>query len=159
MKAYRAKLHASVQVKGDYQSQYKVLRDYCMELQATNEGTTIKIEVEEGNTDGDARVFKRIYICLGPLKKGFRALGRELLGLDGAFMKGPYPGMLLTAVGLDSNNGIYPVAYAIVEAESYNSWKWFLKCLGDDLDLDERSNFTFHSDRQKVTFLFIILHV
>ncbi|KAL4578163.1 hypothetical protein LXL04_014282 [Taraxacum kok-saghyz] len=30
-------------------------------------------------------------------------------------MKGPYHGQILTVVGLDSNNGIYPVAYAVVE--------------------------------------------
>ncbi|GJX66467.1 heat stress transcription factor B-4-like protein [Tanacetum coccineum] len=62
-------------------------------------------------------VFQRIYICLGALKLGFRACRRDLLGLDGAFMKGPFPGQVLVAVGLDSNNGIYPLAYALVEAE------------------------------------------
>ncbi|XP_071728301.1 uncharacterized protein [Rutidosis leptorrhynchoides] len=48
-----------------------------------------------------------------------------------------------------SDNGIYPVAYALVEKEKYDSWLWFLDCLGKDLRLDTRSNFTFISDRQK----------
>ncbi|GJU70378.1 mutator type transposase [Tanacetum coccineum] len=74
---------------------------------------------------------------------------RDLLGLDGAFMKGPFPGQVLVAVGLDSNNGIYPLAYALVEAESKSSWYWFLQCLGDDIDLHPNLNFTFISDRQK----------
>jgi hypothetical protein len=65
-------------------------------------------------------------------------------------MKGPYPGQCLTAVGLDPNNGIYPLAYAIVEAENKGSWTWFLQCIQDDLDLRPNSNFTFISDRQKV---------
>ncbi|KAJ9561129.1 hypothetical protein OSB04_006289 [Centaurea solstitialis] len=39
------------------------------------------------------------------LKKGFAEGKREILGLDGAFMKGPFPGQILTAVGMDSNNG------------------------------------------------------
>nr|GEX08656.1 hypothetical protein [Tanacetum cinerariifolium] len=43
---------------------------------------------------------------------------REVLGLDGAFMNGPFSGQLLAAVGLDSNNIIYTLAYALVEAES-----------------------------------------
>ncbi|XP_076929884.1 protein FAR1-RELATED SEQUENCE 6-like [Bidens hawaiensis] len=64
-------------------------------------------------------------------------------------MKGPFPGQVLTAVGLDANNGIYPVAYSIVEAENKSSWTWFLKYLGDDLDIDSNSYFTFISDRQK----------
>jgi hypothetical protein len=65
-------------------------------------------------------------------------------------MKGPFPGQILSAVGVDSNNGIYPVAYALVEAETTNSWIWFLELLGADLDLQSNSNFTFISDRQKV---------
>ncbi|GJY49808.1 hypothetical protein Tco_0439764 [Tanacetum coccineum] len=32
--------------------------------------------------------------------------------------RGPFPGQVLAAVGLDSNNGIYSLAYALVEAES-----------------------------------------
>ncbi|GJX22185.1 heat stress transcription factor B-4-like protein [Tanacetum coccineum] len=97
------------------------------------------------------RVFRdlRLFWCLGALKLGFRACRRDLLGLDGAFMKGPFPGQVLVAVGLDSNNGIYPLAYALVEAESKSSWCWFLQCLGDDIDLHPNSNFTFISDRQK----------
>ncbi|GKB25100.1 mutator type transposase, partial [Tanacetum coccineum] len=150
MKAFKAKSAALNQVKGDYSQQYTMLRDYCLELRRANHDTTIKIEVErDSDTDLQTRVFKRIYICLGPLKKGFKACGRDLLGLDGAFMKVPYPGQLLTTVGLDGNNGIYPLAYAIVEKETTCSWTWFSECLGDDLGMTRESNFTFISDRQK----------
>ncbi|KAI3817247.1 hypothetical protein L1987_11036 [Smallanthus sonchifolius] len=150
MKAFRAKAKAAKQVQGDYKEQYSRLRDYILELQSTNPETTVKIQVEdENNPESTTRIFKRVYICLGALKDGFRACKRQILGLDGAFMKGPYPGQLLTAVGLDPNNGIYPLAYAIVEAENKNSWIWFLQCVADDLGLDEKCNFTFISDRQK----------
>ncbi|GJT38800.1 hypothetical protein Tco_0938665 [Tanacetum coccineum] len=37
----------------------------------------------------------------------FKECGRELLGLDEAFMRGQYPRKILTAVGVDANNGIY----------------------------------------------------
>ncbi|XP_076911072.1 uncharacterized protein LOC143568926 [Bidens hawaiensis] len=50
---------------------------------------------------------------------------------------------------MDSNNCLYPVAFAIVEAECTDSWKWFLNLLGDDLDLPHDANFTFISERQK----------
>lgn len=151
MKAFRAKTKADVQVKGDYKLQYAMLRDYILELQTTNANTTVRIEVErEPDHRNPTRVFKRIYVCLGAMKEGYRACQRELLGLDGAFMKGPFPGQVLTAVGIDPNNGIYPLAYAIVDAENKDSWTWFLQCLGDDLNLEANSNFTFISDRQKV---------
>ncbi|GJS43052.1 hypothetical protein Tco_0568095 [Tanacetum coccineum] len=42
----------------------------------------------------------------------------DLLGLDGAFMKGPFPGQLLTAISLDPNNGIYPMAYGLMKLET-----------------------------------------
>ncbi|GJW42155.1 RNA-directed DNA polymerase, eukaryota [Tanacetum coccineum] len=59
-------------------------------------------------------------------------------------------GQLLTLVSVDANNGIYPVAYGIVESESKESSTWFLSCLGDDLNLEANLNFTFITDRQKV---------
>ncbi|CAI9261810.1 unnamed protein product [Lactuca saligna] len=147
---FRAKSNAKKQVQGDYRKQYEVLRDYILELQSTNPDTTVKLEFEsEPNSNATSRRFKRIYVCMGGMKKGFRACLRDFLGFDGAFMKGPFLGQILTAVGVDSNNGIYPLAYAIVESENTQSWKWFLEILGDDLDLYANSNFTFISDRQK----------
>ncbi|GJV04332.1 chloroplast stem-loop binding protein of 41 kDa b, chloroplastic [Tanacetum coccineum] len=125
-KAFRAKAKAEREIRGDH-------------------------IVVERNTDPSlpARVFQRIYVCLRALKLGFRACRRDLLGLDGAFMKGPFPGQVFVAVGLDSNNRIYPLAYALVEAETKSSWCWFLQCLGDDIDLRPNLKYTFISDRQK----------
>nr|KAJ0201772.1 hypothetical protein LSAT_V11C600322670 [Lactuca sativa] len=147
---FRAKDKARKHITGDYTKQYEMLRDYVLELQATNLDTTMKTDVcSEPNPDSPTRQFRRIYVWLGPLKKGFKACLRDLLGFDGAFMKGPFLGQVLSAVGLDSNNGIYPLAYGIVESENTESWKWFLDNIGDDLDLGRNSNLTFISDRQK----------
>ncbi|GJW12866.1 hypothetical protein Tco_1578693 [Tanacetum coccineum] len=74
--------------------------------------TTVRIDVhQEPNPTSLTRTFRRVYVGLGALKQGFRACGREILGLDGCFMSVPWPGQILTAVGVDANNGIYPVAY------------------------------------------------
>nr|GEV07721.1 hypothetical protein [Tanacetum cinerariifolium] len=98
--------------------------------------TTVKIDVYgEEDPEKTIRMFRRIYVCLGALKRGFEEGGRELLGLDGTFIRGRYPGYMLTAVGVDANNGIYPVAYGIVESGNQYSWTWFLKCLANDFDL------------------------
>ncbi|GJX90194.1 transposase, MuDR, MULE transposase domain protein [Tanacetum coccineum] len=131
--------------------------DYVVELHSTNPNTTVKIIVER-NTDPflPTRVFQRIHLCLVALKLGFMA--RELLGLDGAFTKGPFPGQVLATIGLDSNNRIYPLAYALVEAESKSLWCWFLQCLGDDIDLQHNLNFTFIGDRQKVSIMLYLLN-
>ncbi|GKA53897.1 hypothetical protein Tco_0747212 [Tanacetum coccineum] len=104
------------QDQGDHVLQYSMLRDYVVELQSTSPNTAVKIALER-NTDSSypTRVFKRIYVCFRAL--GFRACKRELLSLDGAFMKGPFLGQVLAAVGLDSTNKIYPLTYGLFEVE------------------------------------------
>ncbi|GJX74177.1 hypothetical protein Tco_0312772 [Tanacetum coccineum] len=118
-KAFRAKAKSEIEIRGDHVLQYFMLKDYVVKLQSTNPNTTVKIAVER-NIDPSlpTRVFQRIYICLRALKLDFKDCRRDLLGLDGAFMKGPFLGQVLVAVGLDSNNGIYPLAYALVEAKT-----------------------------------------
>ncbi|GKF04968.1 hypothetical protein Tco_0035636, partial [Tanacetum coccineum] len=118
-RAFRAKRIAYDIMTGSYIEQYSLLREYAQELINQNPGTTVRLDVQqEPNPESLTRIFKRVYVCLGALKQGFRACGREILGLDGCFMSSPWPGQILTAIGVDANNGIYPVAYAIVEAES-----------------------------------------
>ncbi|GJZ54423.1 mutator type transposase, partial [Tanacetum coccineum] len=119
MKAFKAKRIASDIMTGSYREQYSLLREYAQELINQNLGTTVRIDVQqEPNPKSLTRTFRRVYVCLGEIKQGFRACRREILGLDGCFMSGPWPGQILTTVRVDANNGIYPVAYAIVEAEN-----------------------------------------
>ncbi|GJZ02803.1 hypothetical protein Tco_0520764 [Tanacetum coccineum] len=109
-KAFGAKAKVEREIRGDHVLQYSVLRDHLVELQPPNPNTTAKIAVKR-NIDPSlpTRVFQIIYVCLGALKLGFRACGREMLGLYGVFMKGPFPGQVLAAVGLDSNNEIFGI--------------------------------------------------
>ncbi|XP_074341298.1 uncharacterized protein LOC141678802 [Apium graveolens] len=44
---------------------------------------------------------------------------------------------------------MYPVAFAVVESENTESWKWFLGLLRDDLELGNGQTFTVISDQQK----------
>lgn len=65
---------------------------------------------------------KRMYICLAPLKEGFLDRCRTVIGLDGYHFRGPLGGILLTVVGTDPNNGMYPKVWAQVEAENNDNW-------------------------------------
>ncbi|XP_022880927.1 uncharacterized protein LOC111398230 [Olea europaea var. sylvestris] len=139
---YRAKEKALEKIRGSVIEHYRVLWDYCEELKRTNVGTTALVE-------GYAGEFRRLYICLGALRDGFIRGCRRLIGLDGCFLKTEHGGQLLSAVGVDANNGMYPVAYAVVEVENGDNWRWFLGLLKDDLHINNSQHWTFISDKQK----------
>ena len=62
-------------------------------------------------------------------------------------------GELLTAIGRDGNNQMFPIAWAVVEVECTESWTWFITLLKNDLDLCDGYNYTLITDQQKVNFL------
>jgi hypothetical protein len=43
------------------------------------------------------------------------------MGVDECFLKGSFKGQLLVTVGKDDINNIYPIAFAIIEAETKDS--------------------------------------
>nr|GEV17436.1 hypothetical protein [Tanacetum cinerariifolium] len=58
-------------------------------------------------------------------------------------------GQLLTAMGRDANNQMFPIAWAVVGVENKNSWCWFLSLLSDDLKLNDGAGLTVISDGHK----------
>ncbi|KAL2944403.1 Methionine--tRNA ligase [Bienertia sinuspersici] len=47
---------------------------------------------------------------------------RGLIGVDGTFLKGNYDGVLLSAIALDGNNEMFPLAWAVVSCEDERNW-------------------------------------
>ncbi|KAH1040120.1 hypothetical protein J1N35_041863 [Gossypium stocksii] len=72
-----------------------------------------------------------------------------IIRLDGYWLKGYYGGHLFATVGVDANDCIYPVAFAVVESENKHSWFWFLELLQKDLEIENSYNICFMSDKQK----------
>uniref|UniRef100_A0A803P1Z8 MULE transposase domain-containing protein n=1 Tax=Cannabis sativa TaxID=3483 RepID=A0A803P1Z8_CANSA len=68
---------------------------------------------------------------------------------DGCFLKGYCKGMLLTTIGIDGSNSMFPIAYAICEKEDTYTWTWFFHLLKEDLYVDNPAMFTMMSDKQK----------
>jgi hypothetical protein len=126
--------------------QYKLLYNYQIELLRSNPGSTVVVKKDLDYKD---LMFQRMYICLDALKKGFLAGCRKVVGLDGCFFKGATNGELLCAIGRDANNQMYPVAWAVVEKETNNSWDWFCDLLFRDLGVGEGDDWVFISDQQK----------
>ncbi|XP_074355322.1 uncharacterized protein LOC141694472 [Apium graveolens] len=128
---------------------YSRVWDFGFELIKNNPKNTCKIMTNMVTNDS-VNTFKRIYICYEALKQGWKLGCKPILGIDGCFLKNVCGGQLLSAVGRDANNNMYPVAIAVVETESTDSWRWFLQLLKDDLSLGNGHAFTFISDQQKV---------
>ncbi|XP_027082353.1 uncharacterized protein [Coffea arabica] len=149
MQLYRAKQKAQDIIDGSHGDSYSLLPKYCVMIMNTNPGSIAKIQFEM--TLGSAvPSVKRMFVGLDALKKGFFGGCLPFIGFDGCHLKGPYGGVLLSAIGLDGNNGLYPIAYAIVESENKESWMFFFEWLAAMLDDFRRDRpWTFMTDRQK----------
>ncbi|XP_056175387.1 uncharacterized protein LOC115675634 isoform X3 [Syzygium oleosum] len=140
---YRAINRAIEIIRGPFVEQYKLLHSYKAELIRCSPNSTFDLEVGRYNT------FKRFYVGFKELKEGFLAGCRRVIGLDGCFTETLIRGMLLCATGRDGNNQMFPIAWAVVEAETEESWTWFLKLLVKDLNVGQGLGWTFMSDQQK----------
>ena len=65
--------------------------------------------------------FERLYICLESCKMGFLAGCRPFIGLDACHLKNKLEGQLIIAICRDFNEEYFPLAYAVVEAETKDS--------------------------------------
>lgn len=128
-KLWRARKHALELIRTSDEKQYAKPWDYAEELKKTNPGSFVFIGC-------DQLIFQRMYVCIDACKRGFLKGCRPFIGLDECWLKGMYGGELLVAVGMYANDCIFPIAYAIVEIESSESWTWFLSNLANDLAIE-----------------------
>ncbi|KAL0396443.1 UNVERIFIED_CONTAM: hypothetical protein Scaly_0092700 [Sesamum calycinum] len=146
-RAYKAKKKAMDLMQGKMKEQFNKIWDYCEEIMRSNPSSTVRMKLI--GEEGERKQFHRFYMCFNACKMGFINGCKPVVGVDGCFLKRRHGGQLLLVVGLDANNNIYPIAYAIVESETKNSWMWFLRLLDRDLGFENDHNWTFMSDKQK----------
>ncbi|KAE8658728.1 hypothetical protein F3Y22_tig00116970pilonHSYRG00109 [Hibiscus syriacus] len=90
--------------------------------------------------------FHLLFVALQASLHGFRNGCRPLLFLDIVTIKSEYQSELLTATALDGNEGIFPVAFAVVDVVNDDNWHWFLLQLKSALSIFQP--ITFVADRQ-----------
>ncbi|XP_057444916.1 uncharacterized protein LOC130737170 [Lotus japonicus] len=128
---YRARKRVRQDSKGVHALSYNDLPAWANLAKDTNPGSIIKLELEPRINKNPE--FKRFFVCLDAMKKGFVRGCRPWFGIDGCHLKGPYGGVLLSAMAVDGNKGMFPIAFAIVEIECKESWMFFLSLLNDAL--------------------------
>ncbi|CAI9280097.1 unnamed protein product [Lactuca saligna] len=146
-KCYRAKCRVISLIDGKLSDHYAKVWDYGHELMWSNPGSTIQISVTV-NPD-NTTTFHRMYTCFKAIKEGWKVGCRRVIGLDGSFLKGQCEGELLTAIRMDANNHVYPIAWAVAEIENNPNWQWFLELLHADLELQGGLDLCVKSDQHK----------
>nr|GEV62438.1 multidrug resistance-associated protein 5 [Tanacetum cinerariifolium] len=126
---------------------YDMLRSYGKEILDSNPGSIVKLGVTVN--PGGKTYFDRFYMCFAGLADGWKARCSKIIALDRCFLKRPNQGEILTAIGTDRNNHIYPVAWAVVNVENKDKWTWFFELLEQDLGSSRGNRLTLMSDQHK----------
>ena len=140
---------ARKKLQGSLNDHFHLLPSYVAELKKVNRNSTFELVLDRDTPDGLIR-FKRLNICFDSLARGFLEGCRKVIGLDGCFLKTETKGKLLSVVGKDGNNQMFPIAWAVVEGENQTSWTWFIQLLMGDLEISNGLGWTIISDQQKV---------
>ncbi|XP_004309311.1 PREDICTED: uncharacterized protein LOC101313268 [Fragaria vesca subsp. vesca] len=139
--AWYGKERARESVLGGDADSYAQLVWFGQKAVESNPGSTIKIEYEP-----ETHRFERMFVCYDAWMKGFQFC-RPILFIDATFITNKYKGQLIGASAKDANQGLYPVAYAIVDSETESNWRFFLQCVSEVFSRYPMRQVTFISDR------------
>ncbi|KAH0774085.1 hypothetical protein KY290_011222 [Solanum tuberosum] len=116
-------------------------------FQCSNPGTVVEWKHEESMSSPEVKTFKFVFWAFKPFIDGFQTC-RPVISVDGTHMYGKYEITLLIDVGVDGNDNILPLAFAIVDKESKVAWKWFFRKLSTHV-IKDREDICIISDRAK----------
>ncbi|XP_057958960.1 uncharacterized protein LOC131151661 isoform X2 [Malania oleifera] len=118
--AWRAKEIAREQLQGSYKEAYSQLPYLCEKIRETNPGSFATFATKDDSS------FHRLFVSFHASISGFQQGCRPLLFLNSTPLNSKYQGVLLAATAADGDDGVFPVAFAVVDAESDENWHWFL---------------------------------
>ena len=114
-------------VFSDWEKSYNEVPYWLSVVVHYNPGTRVDWFFLPSDVPGTT-IFGRVFWSFGLAIKWFKYC-RPLIQIDGTHLYGKYKGKMLTALSIDANGHIFPIAFAIVEGENTSSWSWFLHAL------------------------------
>ncbi|XP_021728268.1 uncharacterized protein LOC110695318 [Chenopodium quinoa] len=145
--AYRVKYAAHKLLHGSMYEHYKKVKGYLAALESCSPGSHSELVIVMPKQPPP--IFQRLFICFDGLAKGWIEGCRKVLAIDGCFLKTFLGGQLFCDVGRDSNDQMFPVAWAVTEGENSLSWEWFLKHLQTSLELGDGIGLAILSDEHQ----------
>lgn len=118
--AWRAKELARESIQGSYTDAYSQLPHFCEKILETNPGSFATF------TTKDDTSFHRFFVSFQASVSGFKQGCRPLIFLNSTPLNSKYQGILLAATAVDGDDGVFPVAFAVVDDETDDNWRWFL---------------------------------
>ncbi|KAL0336341.1 UNVERIFIED_CONTAM: hypothetical protein Sradi_4846000 [Sesamum radiatum] len=115
-------------VYGTWESSVQKLPKYLRAIQKYNPGTIVEWKHKGFQQSTGKYVMGYVLWAFKPCIDGFQFC-RKIISVDGTHLYTKYKYKLLIAAALDGNQQVLPLAFAIVDEETYPSWKWFLQQL------------------------------
>jgi hypothetical protein len=114
-------------IYGAWEDSFESLFSFGAQLMHRSPGSIFEIATKP--TEDGGVMFDKVFVAMKPCVDGFIQGCRPYLGIDATTLNGKFKGQLASAIALDGNNWMYPVAWAIFEFETTESWTWFMRQL------------------------------
>jgi hypothetical protein len=140
--AYRVKLYVLEELWGNESECFAQFPNYIDRFKAIDSENKAWLDIA---IDG---AFQATFFAPAGVRHAGRHL-RSFTAIDGTHTKSQYRMILLVACGIDANDHVVPLAWALVPIEDEFWWKWFLGYLKLVYPHMELENYAFISDREK----------
>ncbi|KAL0307880.1 UNVERIFIED_CONTAM: hypothetical protein Sangu_3006000 [Sesamum angustifolium] len=115
-------------VYGTWESSVQKLPKYLGAIQKYNPRTIVEWKHKGFQQLTGKYVMGYVFWAFKPCIDGFQFC-RKIISVDGTHLYTKYKYKLLIAAAMDGNQQVLPLAFAVVDEETYPSWKWFLQQL------------------------------
>ncbi|XP_075481183.1 uncharacterized protein LOC142521893 [Primulina tabacum] len=127
-KAWRSLKRAMEIAYGTWESSVQSLPKYMCALSKYNPRTAVEWKHLIANIEM-SKTLNYVFWAFRQCVYGFPHC-RKIISVDGTHLYTKYKQKMLIAITLDVNNQVLPLAFAIMDEETSDSWKWFLENLG-----------------------------